>query len=301
MNNPEWTGLTWDELDRLADYTAGALTGAEADEIARLIRTDDRWATAHAELLAAQPAVSAALRSAAEAPVPLPPEIAARLDAALADARSDRRAADHGTTARPATDRRGRRHRARPGRPARWSPALLRIAAGVVVFAAAGGGIATWAARGDLTGSMPALDAGEALAEDAESGAPPSTEVTVATDVGTQIIASGTDYTTASLPDLVRILPPATPDSFGKLDADLSELRVDDSLAGVATSDGLNRCLDAVQRAYPGVVSIVDFAHFEGEPAVVIGVQHGGTWTVIAVGEGCGAGGLDELAAVPVG
>jgi hypothetical protein len=298
--NGEWTGLTWDELDRLADYTAGALTGAEADEVARLIHTDDRWAAAHAELLAAQPAVSAALRSAAEAPVTMPPEIAARLDAALAHARSDRRTTDRWATARPITDRHSRRHRTRPGRPARWSPALLRIAAGVVVFAAVGGGIVTWAALGDLTGGMPAMDAGEALAEDVDAGTPPSIEGTVATDVGPQVIASGTDYTTASLPDLVRIVPLATPQELGRRDAELSDLTVEDSLAGVATPAGLNRCLDAVQRAYPGVVSIVDFARFEGEPAVVIGVQDGGRWTVIAVGEGCGVDGLDEVAVVPV-
>lgn len=302
--NGEWTGLTWDELDRLADYTAGALTGVEADEVARLIQTDDRWAAAHAELLAAQPSVSAALRTAATTPVAMPPEVAARLDAALAAARVDH----HRTTKHRATGRRSRpqpvRPGTRPGRRSRLSPLLVRVAAGVIALAAVGGGVTAVALRTGLPGvSDAAMDAREEMPyADQEVGAP-SVTADMATGADFLILASGTDYTTASLRDLVfpSAVPPPAPKSKSDREAELSRLAVDDSLAEIASPDGLTGCLDAVRRAYPGVIRVVDFARFEGTPAVVIAVDEGGAWTVVAVGAGCGASNLTELASVSVG
>ncbi|MBX6749630.1 MAG: hypothetical protein IRY85_08150 [Micromonosporaceae bacterium] len=305
-----WTGLTWDELDRLADYTAGALSGAEADEVARLISTDDRWAAAHAELLAAQPAVSAALRSAAETPVTMPAEVAARLDAALADARSDRPAS--GGPSRPhrtspsstgpsSTGPSGTRppgtrpRRVRPGRPRRV-PALLRIAAGVLVLAAMGG-LGTLALRGVTNGVRSATDAGEVMSGPGNESAEAPV---VASDAGTRILASGTDYTSASLPNLVHEGAAVAPKPSGGLDVDMNRLTVEDSLTDVATPDGLARCLTTLRSAYPGMVTVVDFARFEGEPAVVVVVQDGAAITVVALGARCGTDGPDELASVRV-
>ena len=311
-----WTGLTWDELARLAAYPAGAPSGAEADEVARLIRTDDRWATAHAELLAAQPAVSAALRSAAETADTMPAEIAARLDAALADARADRPATDGGTKpshrtspssgSGPSSSDRSSRgpasarptgagpRRVGPGRNRR-SPVLLRIAAGVLAVVAMGG-LGTWAIRG-VTNGMTASDAaGVALSEPGIESAAESP--VVAADSGTRIIASGTDYTTDTLPNLVHDGAASKPP--GAMDVDMNRLTIEDPLTEVATPNGLGRCLAALGSHYPGVVTLVDFARFEGEPAVVVVVQNGATTTVVALGPGCGIHGLDEIASVPV-
>jgi hypothetical protein len=293
----EWTGLTWDELDRLADYTAGALTGAEADEVARLIATDDRWAAAHAELLAAEPAVTAALRTAAAPAVSMPADIAARLDAALADAaRAGTRSTDVARSDRPPAVRRGRPHPVRPGRRTRWAPVVLRVAAGVIALAAVGG-VATAVLRSGVIGvPTTALDAGEeAMAENE-----PSAEAYITTDADPQYLASGTDYTIDSLPDLITAVPPAAPNPMNGRDVDLNRLTVDGSLTDVASPEGLARCLAAVQQAYPGVVMIVDFARFEGKPAVVIAMQDGERWTVVAVGAQCGPDGLAEFAAVSV-
>src|SRR5688572_12173326 len=87
------SALTWAELDELADYAAGVLSGAPAERIAELLRTDERWAAAHAALVAAEPVVRTALHAAATIPPSLPDDVAARLEAALGDAR---------TAARPA-------------------------------------------------------------------------------------------------------------------------------------------------------------------------------------------------------
>src|SRR5262245_36495761 len=57
MSVPNEPELSWAELDQLADYAAGALTGAPASRVADLLRTDDRWAAAYAALSAAEPFV----------------------------------------------------------------------------------------------------------------------------------------------------------------------------------------------------------------------------------------------------
>jgi hypothetical protein len=290
--NGEWTGLTWEKLDRLADYTAGTLTGAEADEVAHLITTDERWAAAHAELLAAQPAVSAALRSAAETPVAMPADVAARLEAALADARTDRLA----------SVRRSRPHRVRPGRRSRWSPVLLRIAAGVLALAAVGG-LGTVVLRTILP-AMETVDAageaGESLVYADQAAGPPSADADVATGAGIRVLASGTDYTTATLHQLVDAVRSAPAQTAAEREAELGGLTVDNALTEVASPEGLARCLAAVRQAYPGVTAVVDFARFEGQPAVVIAVHDGRAWTVVAVAVGCGDDGLIELASVSV-
>src|SRR5262245_53617476 len=105
--------LTWAELDQLADWTAGLLTGPDADHITHLIATDPRWRKAHTALTHAQPALHTALHTAATAinPGPIPPDIAARITHTL-------------THTHPATTHHRSAGRARhgsrpPGRPQR--------------------------------------------------------------------------------------------------------------------------------------------------------------------------------------
>ena len=70
------------DLDRLADYTAGLLDGQEHRHVEELIRTDPTWRQAHRALADAQPRLDAGLAGLRDAP--LPADVAARLDAALA-------------------------------------------------------------------------------------------------------------------------------------------------------------------------------------------------------------------------
>lgn len=178
----------------------------------------------------------------------------------------------------------------------------MRVAAGVVAFVAVGGGLATWVVNGGISNSLgSAFDAGEAMSESVnESAESPAEPPAVVADSGIQILASGTDYSTATLPDLVDDRAAAASKPPGGLDVDMNRFTVEDSLSEVATPAGLTRCLAALQSHHPGVVTIVDFARFEGEPAVVVVVRNNAATTVVALGAGCGTDGLDELASVPV-
>ena len=73
--------ISEDDLDRLADYTAGVLDPQQAAEVDRLIAADPAWAQAYAELTAAGPwldeALSGLLRE------PMPADVAALLERAV--------------------------------------------------------------------------------------------------------------------------------------------------------------------------------------------------------------------------
>jgi len=291
-----WTGLTWTEVEQLADYTAGVLPGPEADRIAELVRTDNRWAAAYADLVAAEPLVQSALHAAAGTPPSMPDDVVQRLDAALADAYSD-----SGIAARPA-----RRHAVAPGRRRRVRPALARVAAGALVVVALGGVAAV--ARNVLsqTDSLPsaAEDAGSVPDRSSSSGeaAAPSAPPAVTGEIfsTTPVVASGTDYTRDSLSRLAYQAPPGATKTFGPAAGQGQDLDAAAELSELATPDGLDRCLNAVRLDHPGEVLVVDFARFEGDPALVIVLQDGDASTIVAVGPDCGISGTDELASVEV-
>lgn len=290
-------GLTWNELDQLADYTVGALAGPEAERIAELVRTDDRWAAAHADLIAAEPLVRTSLQDVAAESLPIPDEVAARIDAALAGA------ATFNPTARQAG-----RHPVVPGRRrALRPPVLARVAAGVLALVALGG---VAVAAGDLLSRsvepmVAAEDSGAERGGDAGSvpvlapSAPPPAAEGAEFLAGTRVIVSGTNYTLENLAELVHqpLLTDAETMSSasGELDA-----TVDDPLAKLATADPLGQCLAAVRLVHPGEVTAVDFARFNGEPALVVWVRQGNTSTVVAVGPSCGQPGADVLGSVDV-
>lgn len=69
------------DLDRLADYVGGALDGTQdAADVRHLVATDKHWASAHAELVAAMPAVLADLSALRDVDTAMPVDVAARLD-----------------------------------------------------------------------------------------------------------------------------------------------------------------------------------------------------------------------------
>lgn len=287
--------LSWDELDQLADYVAGALDGVEADRVAELIRTDERWGTAHAQLVAAEPVVQAALQSAAQVVPPMPDDVADRIDAFLA-------APPARTTRSARTRRLARSARRRPvevERSRRSAPMLTRVAAAVLAVVAAGG--VAVVARGLLTqsaGFSSADSAPDVLAEVPPAAAPSAVEDAGA-DIdnipGTLLIASGTDYRRETLNQIADEPKIATAEA---LDSYLSAERFADraEFAKLADADQLRECLDAVARAHSGTVTVADFAEFEGEPAVVLLVDQGRTSMAVAVGPDCSAADTDELA-----
>src|SRR5688572_17417727 len=86
--------LTWSELDLLADWSIGELTGPEADRVAVLVGTDPRWSAAHAALMQADPLVRTSLQVAAATPAMMPADVAERITSAVVDGTSTTRFGD---------------------------------------------------------------------------------------------------------------------------------------------------------------------------------------------------------------
>jgi hypothetical protein len=117
---------------------------------------------------------------------------------------------------------------------------------------------------------------------------------------GPVLVASGTDYTVATLAQLSRAaaLVTADPDVPRIADRRLvlpAPLR-DAAEQKVADPSELTECLAAVTATYQGVPSVVDYARFGGAPALVIVLWNRPVTTVVAVGPDCGSRDLDLIA-----
>lgn len=322
------------DQDLLADYLGGALVGtAEHARVAELIATDPEWAAAAATLSAAMDAVATGL---AALPTPvMPPEVAARLEAALTADR-DSAAADPdsapasttgtstdlpgaGTvpaprsrpgTGRPVPDRPASRPvgRARRRRLSRWS----------------GGAVAAAAVLGFSWFGYSALIDGPNEAGDGGFRANSAPEPATALDqpapgasadhlnaTGPALLATGVDYQPMQLSG-----PP--PQAIGTDQrGDWSAESIDPSpltgpqITNAAVvppplqqlwSDPALRaaCLVAVADTVPdgpAEIHVVDFARFQGEPAMVIWLTDAsGEPVVVVSGAECGSpeAGADE-------
>lgn len=72
------------DFDLLADFVGGALDGTpEADEVRRLVSTDDGWAEAYGALVTAEVAVRDELTALGAERLPMPVDVEHRLNAAL--------------------------------------------------------------------------------------------------------------------------------------------------------------------------------------------------------------------------
>jgi hypothetical protein len=328
------------DLDLLADYLGGALTDTpEETVVARLVREDPDWAVAHAALTRALDSVQDSLAGWGTAAEPMPAEITDRLTAALAgatDARADAAASD-GQPALPAqpTDQPERRLTAVPGGadratrdqgrragPARrrWSRLAGPVAVAAAVVAVAGFGLSQLAGS---TGGSDSAGPAAYRAEDAPaaaSGAPsPLTQ-----PAPERLVATGTDYRPATLAGMVSVFgdrgsdtertgpePDSAPgrSSFG---AEASSQPQDAvaapaGLGRLVAPDALVACLDTVVKAHaagPVTVRLVDYAAWEGAPALVIAFtdQTGARWAWVS-GPDCGlpASGADTLHQAQVG
>jgi hypothetical protein len=305
-------GLSWDDLDELADYAEGVLTGSSATRVAELIRTDERWAAAHAALAAAEPLVRAALQAAAETPASLPDDVAARLDAMPLEPVRDRSSASLQRHPAPS----GRPVPAGPPRPRAGTrpagrsrrPVLTRVLAGVLVLVAVGGFAAVarqFLVGGALDSSAPAEDVhaesggDRGAAPDAGTTVPPMAATPAAAGdllAGAKLFNSGTDYRADTLAQLAdQPVPFPAPTLSERADA-----FADGDLSALSAPDRLHECLTAVGQVYPGAVVAADFARFEGQPAMILVIRRSDTSTVVAVGPECGATGADVLASIDV-
>jgi hypothetical protein len=257
------------DLDRLADYTAGLLDAREHDRVSALIATDPAWRDAHTALLAAQPRLDAALAGLAEDPLPV--DVAVQLDAALV---REGRPADTGTPRKA---------------PSRWRRVVLSTAAAAAVVAAAFGGIAVLSNGGALPGARSNSGGGGAgLAASPAEG--------FAQSGGTTVLHSGTDYTPQNLATALgnaRADTATNPkDAMPRAPAAAG---VDGALARLEDPQALQGCLAAIVAAHGGTPSVIDYARFDGRPALIVILATGDRHRIVVTGPACGINGPAEL------
>ena len=290
------TGGTDVDLDRLADFVGGALDGTpDAADIRHLVETDARWAEAYSALVAADATVRRELRAlGAEAPA-IPDELLARLDAALADA-----AAASLTDARvlpfpAAPDERAQQRQRSQRRRRRWAVGLATAAA---VLACGSVGVVV-VQQGRQTNENASTSAGSAPDRD-QRGTPPSQSQFSGSAPGpAAVVTSGRDYSPDTLGLAAQNVPPGAEQGDAGSTAkntipNPNAADVGGPLRRLADPPTLATCLNAIVREYGGQVVVVDYARFQGAPALIVVVT--GTRTapgkrlVIVVGPTCGEG-----------
>jgi negative regulator of sigma E activity len=296
------------DLDLLADYVDDALAdGPERDRVARLVDTDPAWGEAHAALTYGMGAVSTRLRDLGAATGPMPDDVSERLTAALGAALTHEAAPELGRHLHAVPSAGAGRPRSR--RLRRWA-APIAVAAGVLAFAAFGlpqllrdstdnSTAAPTSARGEAARSMSESAEPPAAGADAATGPAVPFAAPVAPD-SSRITASGLDYQRASLAaktaeKLQRSEGAASADAQREPAAAtvVPADRIDPALARLAGREALVDCLDAIGAASGATINVqnVDYARFEGAPALVV------RYTVVAVtyvtisGPQCGAPG----------
>ncbi|HKT03370.1 MAG TPA: hypothetical protein VJT31_27890, partial [Rugosimonospora sp.] len=120
------------------------------------------------------------------------------------------------------------------------------------------------------------------------------------------VLMTGTDYTAQTLDTLAaraRALHqpgPLTP-LHGTTGAEGNGLAAG-SLQRLQGTDALRTCLDLVAAAHHGTPELVDYARYQGNPAIVVVLTGPGTGELVVVGPDCGlpGSGTDEIYAAPV-
>ena len=283
------------DLDRLADYVGGALDGTpEADAVADLVATDPRWSAAYSGLIDADLAVRSDLAAVAREPQPMPPDVLSRLTAALAVAPGVPNRPR--PTGRPADDRPPARAAARRRR--RWAVALTAAAAVLAV------GVVSVAELSSMTGHR--------FATSAKSGAGADTFQNGPAAAGSapgqpQLRTSGRDYAPDSVRDVAGGERAAGQVPGPTAGAQQAPETVPDALSRLRNPGELSACLTAITQEYRGQVRVVDYARYQGSPALVVLLSGAfgkppQQWVVV-VGPRCGEGGAitDELYNAPVG
>lgn len=302
MTGAEFHGV---DIDLLADYVGGALDGTpEAARVAALIAGDPGWQEAF-ELLAPEMATVGALLGDLPAE-PMPADVIARLDTALGALSPVGTGTTSTGVAEPAENESGgatavpqivldldERRRKRGNN--RWvrMAAPIGIAAGVAGFV----GYTLVSQNDSASDSGASSVAAEHAPDTMMASAPPA------------MTASGIDYTLGTLgQDLSRAATTGgggegltTPQS----EPDLSLPPTSTGLERLGTAQALADCLDAIARENAGgplTVLSIDYARFDGKPALVtrFTARNGGWAWASGVDCGLAGGGADTLGSVPV-
>ncbi|OHX05024.1 MULTISPECIES: hypothetical protein [Micromonospora] len=268
--------------DLLADYLGGALDGTpEQATVARLVEQDPTWRAAYENLADAIDLVGADLAGWAAAPAPeMPQAVADRITAALAGAGPALRdgtplvpAQSGGASRPPGTAPRPERHSGPGRRPRRWARIAGPVALAAASVAAVGLGVGRLADPGDSgTADQAAREAAPM------AGAPYRTTGPA--------VRSGTDWTPERLAgarapagaksitgDMAGPSGAAKDGAETPLSPDQYRL---DALGGVdrlTRPETLAACLTAIGVEHgsgPLTVNMVDYARFQGAPALVV-------------------------------
>lgn len=278
------------DIDLLADYIGGALAGTpDETTVAARISEEPEWRTAYESLTGGMNLVSEELGRLG--PEPMPDELAASLDAMFRNP-PPRLTVVEGGDAIPSARTRRRSRRLRWATP-------VAVAAGLVAFV--GFGLDYLAGR-DSGSQDTATSTAGGSADSAQS------------PLGIQFLATGTNYSSATLADVpVQTLnapdltAPAAPKDSSNNSSERSGAGVSavGPLSRLTPGPGLQDCLNAIQQANArGTISVqsVDYAKFDGSPAVIVRfTAENGGWAW-ASGPACGtpASGPDTLGRVPV-
>ncbi len=289
------------DLDLLADYACGALDGTPAaEQVAALVTTDAGWIAMYQALRAAEPMVSGQLSALGATPEVLPADVALRLDEALRTAGhpAGAAAAVAGPGAEVVSLATRRRRRARVLAAAAAVVGVLGIGTvGAIGLVGQNGGTATSAQQEsgatDLAG--PSAAGGDAGRTPRDNGLQvPNGKSAPAAFGG--LLVSGTDYQ----PDTLRSLPDRLGLSKDSLAPELAAT-VPTELARLTEPGLLRQCLAAVTTRHPGSTQVVDFARYQGNPALIILVAGAaGDRLVVVAGPACGGTGPDERFTAPL-
>jgi len=280
--------------DLLARYVGGALDDSpDGADVAELVATDPEWADAHDRLVVALEAVGADLAAYAAVDEPMPDDVAARLEAALADAPPALTVVPGGRSAAR------RRKRKIPG----WL-APVAVAASVIAFAgfwlnSAGGGFSADDSGGSDSAATSSDAGGSGNAEQAPAAAsaPVLRREATGLDYNDQMVEGGARTTLKSsdapqgpaVGDPDRTAPPRTYLGDGS--------SASPQLGRLTAPAALAECLGAIATEH-GVpittTTAVDYARYEGKPALVVFFTDaaGQQWAWVA-GPDCGPGGAD--------
>jgi hypothetical protein len=275
------------DLDLLADYVGGALTGTSDEErVAALVATDPAWRAAHELLEPGMSAVGADLR--ALGPEPMPDDLAARLDSLLREP-----GGAEPVPAKVVDLAKARRMR-------RWV-APIAVAAATVAFA--GFGISQVAPLSSMNSTDSA-----ASGAGSKGGIAP---MVAAAPPPEAVLRTGTDYTGATLTsagtggtETAQTLGGGVP-STAAGSSDVGGAERSGRLDALGDTNVLAACLEAIAQENGGgaiVVELVDYARFEGTPALIVRFSAANGIWVWAVGPGCGTPGTgaDPVEQLPV-
>jgi hypothetical protein len=308
------------DLDLLADYAAGVLDETDSRHVRELIESDPRWTQAHDAVLAADAAVAAQLRAVAQVDLTIPDDVAARLDATLDEA--------HGTDSADAPvlslvgqDRGiGRTRSHRPSQPTRrtvpwpWLAAAAAVIGVVLVGLPALGGLFTKMDGSPTSASDSGSGGFAASRENGQEAAPVAPRGAQDSAAGGAVVTfSGIDYTASSLKALSAVRGPLTDtgsaksvpapnfeslQSYSAQSAPPVAQRtapVPTELARLLDPVALSACVAAVESVTPGRATAVDFARYQGRPALVVTVGTTSGLVAVVVGPACGVAGPDRI------